>query len=222
MSHIVQKLSDQSFIDLDTLSVEELDRLHFDEESWCAREARLLRPFSIDRNGLLAKGYSFVNTIMDVKAFKLKQNITSRGASKKIIPLLKKLIYQLKNKYHNNSVNFFEAGIGKGMIISSLANEVGVNIYGCDFCIEKEIKNNTDFTLFEGTIIDGLNKTPDSSIDLFYWDNVLEHIPEDEVDETIKLIYQKVRRHGFIVTVVPNPLLGPHDITKLFYPKGTK
>jgi hypothetical protein len=62
----------------------------------------------------------------------------------------------------------------------------------------------------------------DNSIDIFYWNDVLEHLLEDEVAQHIDLIYRKIADNGIICTITPNRFVGPCDITKTFCPHGTK
>ena len=63
-------------------------------------------------------------------------------------------------------------------------------------------------------------KMPDGSIDLFYADNVIEHMIPDEIYATFKLLYRKMRVGGKLVLMIPNRYTGPHDITQYYLPKG--
>jgi len=56
---------------------------------------------------------------------------------------------------------------------------------------------------------------------VFYWNDVMEHIPEDEIEEYIKVLSQKMDTDGIIITITPNRLKGPCDITAHFEPHGT-
>jgi hypothetical protein len=64
-------------------------------------------------------------------------------------------------------------------------------------------------------------KMDDNSIDVFYWNDVMEHIPFDEIHGHINLIKQKLTADGFIITITPNKLRGPTDISSLFLPRGS-
>ena len=47
----------------------------------------------------------------------------------------------------------------------------------------------------------------------------MEHLPEDEMEETLRQIAKKLSPEGLLVTVTPSRGMGPHDITKLAAPK---
>lgn len=115
--------------------------------------------------------------------------------------------------------------------MNSILEEKDVIVKGCDVWLDPKLKNNSQF--FEGTIIDALSQLLNNSsetienkengcIDLFYWNDVLEHILDDEIDEHIRLIRKNMCENGILVTITPNRLVGPCDITQLFYPFGTK
>ena len=55
-------------------------------------------------------------------------------------------------------------------------------------------------------------------MDLFYWNDVMEHLPEDEMEETLRQIAKKLSPEGLLVTVTPSRGMGPHDITKMSSP----
>jgi hypothetical protein len=108
------------------------------------------------------------------------------------------------------------------MVIRSLLEEKILCIKGCDVNIDEALKSNPSADLYEGAIYDALQKTADASIDVFYWNDVLEHILDDEIGEYLRLVYRKMSDSGIVVTITPNRLYGPCDVTRLFYPAGTK
>jgi cyclopropane fatty-acyl-phospholipid synthase-like methyltransferase len=57
---------------------------------------------------------------------------------------------------------------------------------------------------------------------LIYWNDVLEHIPPDEVREYVAHLYELLVPGGALVTVTPNWLLRPSDVTGDFCPWRTE
>ena len=222
MSNILQKLSTQDVIDISLLTVVELERLHFDEEVFMANKIKNTPPFSQERNNLMQRGYEFTHAIQREKGLRKNTVLYSFGAKDLYCKLIKSLVKKIKKQNRKDKIIFYEAGIGSGMIVNSLLEEDGICIKGCDVYIEQKLKENSNFDLYEGTIYDALHNVDDSSIDIFYWNDVLEHILDDEIEEYVNLIYRKIAKNGIIITLTPNRLVGPSDITKYFCPPGTK
>jgi hypothetical protein len=131
---------------------------------------------------------------------------------------VKRIVKKILNKKKN--CIFFEAGVGTGKIIKEIAVLPYVTAIGCDTYIDRNYINS-NLNVFEDTIYESLKKLDDNSIDVFYWNDVMEHIPEDEVQEHINLLNKKMTPGGLIITITPNRLKGPCDITGYFEPHGT-
>ena len=220
MTSLVQKISDDSFVDLTTLTVTELNRLHFEEESYTAEKVRQTAPFSTERAALLKRGYALVHAVMQEKGVKQGQVKKAFGANRHYCSLVKNEIRHIRKRKKN--VLFFEAGVGGGLVLDALRDENDLRIMGCDFCIEKKLADDPRFELYEGTIDQSLQRVEDSSIDLFYWNDVLEHILDDEIDQYMNLIRRKMADRGTVITITPNKHVGPGDISRLFLPPGSR
>jgi hypothetical protein len=222
MNTIVQKISTSGSVDLSALSADELDRLAFDEETAAAEKIKASAPFSETRSSLYREGYALINRIAREKAQRQGFNVRSYGAKDACCHLVKKLLCRYRKQTGKEPLVFYEAGIGTGLVVKSLLEERNLHIKGCDVCLAEDLKNNPKLDLNEGTIFDSLHKIADASIDLFYWNDVLEHIPDDEIAEYLRLIYRKMSGGGIVITITPNRLYGPCDVTRLFYPAGAK
>jgi hypothetical protein len=147
------------------------------------------------------------------------------GAKDIYFSLVKKIVERILNK--KNECVYFEAGVGTGKIIKevmALNNKLGgerIKAIGCDIFVDP-VFINSDINIYEGTLYNSLMKIDDNSIDIFYWNDVMEHIPIDETHEHIKLIKQKLAVDAFVITITPNRLRGPCDITSLFEPRGSE
>jgi hypothetical protein len=243
MSNIVQKISNLEEVDLSLLSIRELEQLHFEEEVFTADKIKATTPFSKERNDLLRDGYKLVISIMhesELKRGKVKHAI---GANNQCCRIVKKLIHRIRQEKMKNEIVYFEAGVGTGLVTNSLLEENNIVIKGCDVYLDPKLKTEPRFNFFEGTIFDALSGKnslqdyrndpvaymrerewviEDESIDIFYWNDVLEHLLEDEVDLHIDLIHRKMINNGIICTITPSRLVGPNDISQKFCPCGTK
>jgi len=203
---------DGQVIDLDSLSTDELKLLHYNEEIKFVAAIKKSIPFSNERKLLLKNGYDMVSKIVA----SINKEIRSYGAGDIHINLVNSCIKDIK-KNRAKSIIFFEIGVGIGLVFKNVQKIEGVTAKGCDVN-----KMCDDSNVLEMDVIEGLNQLDDESVDIFYWNDVLEHLLEDEVDFIISLIKKKLSSGGMLITVTPNRLTGPWDISRLFEPLGTK
>jgi SAM-dependent methyltransferase len=197
-------------ISLDGLDMQQLDKLHFEQECAYAKAIRLAPPFSEERAKLVRDGYSLVHQF-EMQKQKLRGETTTHfGANpKRCAGLLRSLaLKMLKNK---PKIHFFEAGVGGGAVLLAMAKMQGIDAWGVDAVRNPHL--DSSLHVIEGDICFGLEQMPDASIDLFYWNDVLEHMLDDEAPRIFSLIRQKMAPGGIAVTITPNRLSGPHDIT---------
>ena len=223
MSKVLTRLSGEK-INISNLSVEELIRVHYEEEVAYGDEIRKTPPFSQRRAILMTEGYKFITEMMKEVSAKTGKKV-HLGSRKIYFEIIEKLIAEYKKKYLQSDravIRFFEAGIGTGLILKELASLDDVSVSGCDIMVELVTPLPDHVTVYEGSVYDVLSKFPDSSIDIFYWNDVFEHIPVDEMTPLLKLIHSKLSPNGIIITVTPNWHLRPTNITETFHPHGTE
>lgn len=68
---------------------------------------------------------------------------------------------------------------------------------GCDVCLERQLLGELSSCCIEKTLYAALGELKDGSVDLFYWNDVMEHLPEDEMEETLRQIAKNFHRRGF-------------------------
>jgi len=209
---------DCKIIDISNLTVNELLYLQYEQEKSFADLIRQAKPFSPKRALLMKNGYETINKIMIVRKTKEGKQLESYGATNAYVKLVKKIIKKKLTK--KQKCVFFEAGVGTGKVINEIVELPNVTAIGCDTYIDRNYINS-DLNIFECTVYEALLKLEDNTIDVFYWNDVMEHIPEDEAEEHIKLLSKKMSSEGFIITITPNRLKGPCDITEHFEPHGT-
>ncbi|MCL2704804.1 MAG: hypothetical protein FWE72_01165 [Spirochaetaceae bacterium] len=205
-------------IDISGLTINQLWELHYEQEKAFADLIKKAKPFSPERAALMKKGYETIHKIMIVRSNKAGKEKDSYGAKDLYIKLAEKIVKKIITQ--KGKCLFFEAGVGTGKILNHIASLENVTAIGCDVFIDKKIINS-GLLVHECTIHEALLKLDNNSINVFYWNDVMEHIPEDEIEEYIKVLSQKMDTDGIIITITPNRLKGPCDITAHFEPHGT-
>lgn len=78
-----------------------------------------------------------------------------------------------------------EAGVSNGIIINAVKKLDKIVATGCDVYVDPQFINDSSVKIYEGTIYESLNMLDDGSINVFYWNDVIEHIAEDEIEQLI-------------------------------------
>jgi SAM-dependent methyltransferase len=121
----------------------------------------------------------------------------------------------------------FEIGYGCGGLLAEVRQhsyEVGgieVSSMMRDQAIDR-LGDRYASTLLLGDLRDLRLESLDGRPTLAYWNDVLEHIPPDEVAEYVAHIHQLLAPGGILVTITPNWLLRPSDVTGDFCPWRTE
>ncbi|CQR72119.1 hypothetical protein SOV_20080 [Sporomusa ovata DSM 2662] len=223
MSNVLTRLTGEK-IDIANLSIEDLNRTHYEEEVAYANEILKAQPFSQRRLLLAREGYKFITEIMKEVAAKTgkKLHLGSRKIYSEIIIKVLNEYRQTDLQSNRKVIQFFEAGIGTGSILKELALLDNINVSGCDIIIDFASSLPDNVKVYEGAVYEVLSTLPDSSIDIFYWNDVFEHIAVDEINPLLEMIYSKMSHNGIIITITPNWHLRPTDITAKFHPQGTE
>lgn len=212
----VKKISNGEIIDLSKLSKRSLKTLHYEEEKYVAKELLKTTPFSKERMELMRQGYNLVNDIMPWYLPKIK---FSYGADKNSTGIVCNL---LMDNRENKLI--YEAGVGTGYSCEKFINLPNVSVCGCDIILHDRVKalmkEHDNFFAEEDTLYHSLKRLNDQSIDLFYADNVFEHLFPDEIPYILRTLSQKMKKNGLIVLIIPNRLVGPGDVSKYFLKRG--
>lgn len=192
----------------------------YEIERAAALAIKSAEPFSETRDRITQKAYETVDKL--ICAHNCQNNVTTiaYGASAYCIDLIEQLLQYLQKKKRH--IRFFEAGVGGGYILSALRHYPNVSINGCDVYLDRKLLGDLADCCIEAPLCKALLQLEDGSIDLFYWNDVMEHLPEDEIDATLKLIADKLSPDGLFVTITPCRGMGPHDITRLAAPAETE
>ena len=214
------KLFDGTVVDLNNLPDNELLSLHYSQETRFAKAILAAPPFSKERASIVERGYALVHHLVAYRCERTGQPfLLSMGEFGSKVAV--RVTEHLAQAQAGQGLSFFEAGFGPGVVLGAVAKLDGVAVSGCDVDISN-CSNSHATHLYKGNAFDSLAKLPDSSVDVFYWSDVFEHIPPDEIREHVRLIHRKLRDKGYAITITPNWHLRPTDITRRVHPLGTE
>jgi len=110
---------------------------------------------------------------------------------------------------------FLEIGPGDCALSFQIAKYVK-HVYAVD--VSDEItRSSVTPQNFKLALSDGCSiPVPDSSIDVAFSDQLMEHLHPDDAFEQLKNIHRALAPGGVYVCITPSRLDGPHDITKYF------
>lgn len=211
-------------IDIEGMTPKQLRDLHYTVESQMAKLIQSYPAFSEERKRVTNEAYVFISSLLYNKA----DEKVSSGATNASVQLVCSIITKMKEGGgdSNRKIVVYEAGVGAGYAAKAIIKIPNVHFCGCDVNIKPSIKNimqeHDNIKVNEDTLYNDLINMPDNSIDLFYADNVFEHLVPDEAPEILTLLYRKVKKGGMLVLFIPNRYTGPHDVSRYYLPQGHK
>ena len=206
-------------MELSNLSIDELNQLQYAEEKKYAELIRGCAAFSEERARITAEAYAKAAEFVDERNAR-SGAVRAYGADALYISFIKSAAEHLRAlRGTDGELVFYEAGVGTGYIVRALGEEPGLKIYGCDVYLTEELKKEFPY-LHEASLKRSLESLPDDFIDLIYWNDVMEHMPADEIEFLLKLLARKCKPGGLLITITPSAYNGPHDITRLADPSA--
>lgn len=117
-------------------------------------------------------------------------------------------------RYLAKDTVFAEFASGDCRLCCAIARRVK-RVYGIDISDQTENKNSKPKN-FELILYDGYNLKLENKADVFFSDQLIEHIPEDETENHFKLVRENLKKGGVYIFKVPHRQSGPHDVSKYF------
>jgi SAM-dependent methyltransferase len=207
------------------MNFRQLQELQWQQEQISAREIMKHPKGSRERSLAIRHAYDTICTILSAQSTGADQPLVM-GLDPRYVRLVLKLLGQQRELgvYHPG---LFEVGYGCGALLAEVTGHGyavgGIEVSGVmrDQAVEFLGKRHASSLLLG----DLRNIEPDSLSNrptLIYWNDVLEHIPPDEVAEYLSHIYRILAPGGLLVTITPNWLLRPSDVTGDFCPWRTE
>jgi SAM-dependent methyltransferase len=116
-----------------------------------------------------------------------------------------KLPNWIKNELTTNELNILDYGCGFGQNLLALKDNEYKNIYGVDIetnAIQFCLQNNLNVKELD---LKNLNNPFDFKFDVIILTHIIEHIPKNEIINTLSVIKKKfLENDGFLLVAVPN------------------
>lgn len=218
-------LCDGTDVDLATLNFEQLRELHWQQERAFARRVLDSPKGSRERAAAFAQGYDTVLSIL--------RRIINPGNGPLVMgldPRYKQMVLDLlarRGAATGRRPRLFEIGYASGMLLAA-ANSNGAEVAGIevsdimrrDAC--QQLPPEAHRRLYLGDFLTHDLDSVAGYYDLIYWNDVIEHIPPDEIADFLTKIHHLLAPGGCLVTITPNWHMRPSDVTGDFRPPRTE
>ncbi len=217
-------LADGKWGTLAGLSKTELHELQWEQEQKFARAIQMLPKGSSDRALVIGQAYDTVCTILSAQQEDDKPLVM--GLDKRYGRLVLELLHRQVDRGFGQP-RLFEIGYGSGALLEEVA-EQGFSVGGIE--VSSKMRNEALEVLGEEfsdrLLLGDLREIESDSLpgrpSLVYWNDVFEHICPDEISDTLHQIHKLLVHGGSLVTITPNWLLRPSDVTGDFCPPRTE
>lgn len=217
-------LADGSWLAIDNLRPTELVELQWDQEQRFSRAIAAMPKNSRERALVTGQAYNTICTILS--ALRADDEPLVMGLDKRYMRLVLDLLSRQVSQ-GNGRPRFFEIGFGSGMLLKEVA-DYGYPVAGVEIStsMHQQAVELLGERRSEHLFCRDLRELEVSDIverpSLVYWNDVFEHICPDEIGDYLAHIYQLLQPRGTLVTITPNWLLRPSDVTRVFCPLRTE
>jgi hypothetical protein len=212
-------------LSLEGLSRERLLELQWHEEQEFARDIMAAPKGSIERGAVIRQAYDTICTILAAQAAEVGKPLVM-GLDRRYVQLVLRLL-RAQHEMRHEQPSFFEVGYGCGALVAQVHSHhypvggIEVSTVMRQQALELLGERHSPFLLLgdlRQVQLDSLAGPPT----LVFWNDVLEHIPPDEIDDYLVKIYELLAPGGALVTITPHWLLRPSDVTGDFCPPRTE
>lgn len=217
-------LADGSCCTLEGLSKKDLHELQWTQEQKFARAICAMPKGSEERALITSQAYDTICTIL--AAQQEGDGPLVMGLDNRYVGLVLELL-QKQVKRGLGQPRLFEVGFGSGAMLKEVQDH-GYPIGGLE--VSATMREEAIQVLGERhasqLLLGDLQKLEIKSLagqpSLIYWNDVFEHICPDEINDYLNKLYKMLAPGGSLVTITPNWLLRPSDVTGDFRPQRTE
>jgi SAM-dependent methyltransferase len=217
-------LADGNWHSLAGMNRAELHQLQFEQEQKFARAICTMPKGSEKRALVTGQAYDTICTILAAQQDETEPLVM--GLDRRYVLL----VLELLNKQIRRGFGrpfFFEIGYGSGGMLKAVG-EHGFPVSGIE--VSAAMRDEALLILGEESadqlLLGDLLQVDGSALparpSLIYWNDVFEHICPDEISDYLNKIYKLLIPGGSLVTITPNWLLRPSDVTGDFCPPRTE
>jgi 2-polyprenyl-3-methyl-5-hydroxy-6-metoxy-1,4-benzoquinol methylase len=203
------------------LDDEQLDQLHYDWEAAFADLIRNSRKSSGERRAVVAAAYDGLIVI-------LKEKRRRQGKVLDCMGFCPGQVEEICTVAGPPPRSVLDVGCSTGVLVASLLQRgyaaKGIDVSG-DCIAEARNRLEALGADAEGKLLSGdflAHDFGEARFDLIYSNDVLEHIPPDEVLDFLKKAHSLLNPSGLLWLITPNRWTGPGDATILRHPWGTE
>ncbi|QDT00421.1 class I SAM-dependent methyltransferase [Adhaeretor mobilis] len=217
-------LADGRLSDLNGLDRRQLHELQWEQEQKFTHAILAFPKGSQERVMIVGQAYNTICTIL--AAMQGDDEPLQMGMDKRYIKLVLDLLVQ---QYNRGSARpaLFEVGYGCGSLLDEVRGQ-GYQIGGIE--VSSTMRDQAVGVLGqrheENLLLGDLRSVDTESLPfqptVVYWNDVFEHIAPDEIKDYLQTIYGVLAPGGVLVTITPNWLLRPSDVTGDFCPARTE
>jgi SAM-dependent methyltransferase len=209
---------------LAAMSREALHVLQWEQEQEYAREIMAHPKGSCERSAAIREAYDSICTILSAQSSSADKPLVM-GLDPRYVRLVLGLL-QGQRREGCGQPRLFEVGYGCGELLATV-REHGFAVGGIEMSaiMRQQALNRLGPQHATSLLLSDLRSVEPDSLaarpTLIYWNDVMEHIPPDEVADYLKHIHRLLAPGGLLVTITPHWLLRPMDVTGDFCPPRT-
>jgi SAM-dependent methyltransferase len=208
-----------------------LHELQWEQEQRFAKAIHAFPAGSPQRSLIVGQAYDTISTILvhmaEIKAGELGEDA---GGEKPLMmgfdPKYVKLVLELLNRQvarGEGRPRMFEVGYGSGVLLREV-RDYGFEVGGIEVsaAMQERAVRVLGERYAKGLLVGDLRSLAVEDMagqpTLIYWNDVLEHVAVDEAQDYLAHIYKLLAPRGQLVTITPNWLMRPSDVTADFCP----
>lgn len=216
-------LADGNRMSLEGLSFHDLKQLQWVQEQKFARAMTACEKGSRERALVTGQAYDTICTILAA------QQSDDKPLDMGIDPRYARLVLDLLNQQIKRGLgqpSFFEIGYGSGSLLKEVSDH-GYRVSGIEVSqtMQEQAVDVLGDRFADQLLVGEVLKLDRESLperpSMIYWNDVFEHICPDEIEDYLQKIHSLLLRGGTLVTITPNWLLRPSDVTGDFCPPRT-
>lgn len=214
---------------LDGMDRPTLHQLQWEQEQRFAKAITAFPAGSQQRSLIIGQAYDTISTLLARQACLEAAERGEAGGGPLVMGFDKKyakLVLQLLEMQvarGEGRPRLFEIGYGSGLLLKEV-RDFGFEVGGIEVsgAMRERAMAHLGERFGQGLLLGDFRSVKSEDLPgqptVIYWNDVLEHVPVDEVEEYLSHIYKLLAPRGQLVTISPNWLMRPSDVSGDFLP----
>ncbi|MCA9133194.1 MAG: class I SAM-dependent methyltransferase [Planctomycetales bacterium] len=218
-------LVDGTELNIASLSAEQLRQVQCEQEPAFAQAISAAPKDSALRQQVTRQAYTTICAVLEQLSQRQQKSADFRmGMDDRYSDLILRLLRQQARR--GVSGGLFEVGFCSGVLLERVA-AAGYPVGGLEVVddllaqAKRKLAKEHHPSLLLGDFRKQDFTAHRGRYSMVYWNDVFEHIPQDEILDYLKIIYSLLGDGGILVTITPNWHMRPSDVTTQFSPPRT-